>query len=130
MYSVANILFQVLGSTSAIAISLGLVSDRTGSLAGRLEFGLIAYVISASILQWLPMLLLWRLYKALLLELSSSLPEAGPEAMGTLQTIPNPLRRRGLIVAFAGLLVMAVIFFLVSHPQCMVSHPTVTNSQH
>jgi biopolymer transport protein ExbD len=44
--------------------------------------------------------------------------------MGKLQTIPNPMRRRGLIVAFVGLLLMLVVLFMVSRAQCMVTDPT------
>lgn len=117
IYALASTLFQVLGSTSSIVIVLGAISGRPGPLAGKLEFALIIYILSAFTFQWLPMLLLWRMYRALLLELCSSLQEAGPESMGHLQTIPNPLRRRGLIVAFAGILVMLVIVFLVSRPR-------------
>jgi MFS-type transporter involved in bile tolerance (Atg22 family) len=124
MYGLASTLFQVLGSTSAIVIVLGAISDHPGSLAHKLEFGLILYVTSAFAFQWLPTLLLWRLYKALLPELCSSLQEVSPESMGTLQTLPNPMRRGALIVAFACLLVMAVVLFLISRPQCMVTHST------
>jgi pimeloyl-ACP methyl ester carboxylesterase len=106
IYAVASALFQLLGSTSSLVITLGASFDRPGPLAGKLEFALIIYIISAFTFQWLPMLLLWRLYRALLPELCSSLQEVDPESMGNLQTIPNPMRRRGLIVAFAGLLVM------------------------
>jgi hypothetical protein len=113
---VASILFQLLGSTSSLIITLGASSDHPGSLAGRLEFGLILYIISAFAFQWLPMLLLWRLYRSLLPEVCSSLPEVGPEAMDSLQTIPNPMRRRGLIVASFGVLLMLAIVLLVSRP--------------
>jgi hypothetical protein len=124
-------LFQVLGSTSALAITmaLGASSDRPGSLAGKLEFALIIYIISAFTFQWLPMLLLWRLYRALLPELYSSLQEVGPESMGNLQTIPNPMWRRGLIVAFVGLLVMLVVLCLVSRPRRIVTYPTPIDTQ-
>ena len=116
IYVTAIMLFQLLGSTSSLVITLGASSDHRGSLAGRLEFGLIIYIISAFAFQWLPMLLLWRLYRSLLPEVCSSLQEVRPESMDNLQTIPNPMRRRGLIVAFCGLLLMLVIFFLVSRP--------------
>ena len=52
MYFVANALFQALGSTSSIVITLGATSDRSGSLANRLEFGFIRYIISAFTFQW------------------------------------------------------------------------------
>ena len=117
IYAVGSLLFQVLGSTSALVITLGASSDRPGPLAGKLEFALIIYIISAFAFQWLPMLLLWRLYRSLLPEVCSSLPEVGPESMDNLQTIPNPMRRRGLIVAFFGLLLVLVILCLVSRPQ-------------
>ena len=117
IYAVASILFQLLGSTSSLVITLGASSDHPGSLVGKLEFGLIIYIISAFAFQWLPMLLLWRLYRSLLPEVCSSLPEVGPESMDNLQTIPNPMRRRGLIVAFFGLLLVLVILCLVSRPQ-------------
>ena len=130
IYALASALFQVLGSTSSIVIVLGAVSERPGSLAGNLEFALITYILSAFTFQWLPMLLLWRTYRAFLPELCSSLQEVGPESMGILQTIPNPLRRRGLTVAFAGLLVMLVVLVLVSRPRCMVTNPTPTHTQH
>jgi hypothetical protein len=131
IYSLASILFQVLGSTSAVVVALGASDSHPGSLVGRLEFGLVVYVISAFTLQWLPMLLLWRLYRALLPELCSSLQEVSPESMGKLQTIPNPMPRRGLIVAFAGLLVMAVIIFLVSRPRYTNARPgPTTHTQH
>jgi hypothetical protein len=124
IYAVDSLLFQGLGSTSALVITLGASSDRPGPLAGKLEFALIIYIISAFIFQWLPMWLLWRLYRSLLPELCSSLREVGPESMGNLQTIPNPMRRRGLIVAFVGLLSMLVVLFRVSRAQYMVKHPT------
>jgi hypothetical protein len=143
IYAVASALFQVLGSTSSLVVVLGASSDRPGSLAGKLEFALIIYIISAFTFQWLPMLgsvltelrhypmlLLWRLYRGLLPDLCSSLQEAGPESMGNLQTIPNSMRRRGLIVAFAGLLVMLLVLFLVSSSQCMVTRPTPIHTQH
>jgi hypothetical protein len=130
IYAVASALFQVLGSTSSLVIVLGASSDRPGSLAGKLEFALIIYIISAFTFQWLPMLLLWRLYRGLLPDLCSSLQEAGPESMGNLQTIPNSMRRRGLIVAFAGLLVRLLVLFLVSSSQCMVTRPTPIHTQH
>jgi hypothetical protein len=129
IYALASMLFQVLGSTSAIVIVLGAISDRPGPLAGELEFALITYILSALTFQWLPMLLLWRTYRALLPELCSSLQEASPESMGHLQTIPNPMRRRGLIVAFAGLLLMLGILFFVSRPQCLVTNPTPAHTQ-
>jgi len=103
IYAVGSLLFQVLGSTSVLVITLGASSDRPGPLAGKLEFALIIYIISAFTFQWLPMWLLWRLYRSLLPELCSSLQEVGPESMGNLQTILNPMRRRGLIVALVGL---------------------------
>jgi hypothetical protein len=124
IYAVGSLLFQVLGSTSALVITLGASSDRPGPLAGKLEFALIIYIISAFTFQWLPMWLLWRLYRSLLPELCSSLQEVGPESMGNLQTIPNPMRRRGLMVAFVGLLLMLVVLFMVSRAQCMVTQPT------
>ena len=131
IYAVASALFQVLGSTSSIVIVLGaLSSDRTGSTASKVEFALIIYIISAFTFQWLPMLLLWRLYRALLPELCSSLQEADPESMGSLQTIPNPIWRRGLIVVFAGVLVMLVALFLVSGPRCTVTGSTPIHTQH
>jgi len=114
IYWLASSLFQVLGSTSSIVVAMGASFDRPGSPAGRLEFALIIYVISAFTFCWLPMLLLWRLYRRLLPELCSSLQEASPESMAHLQTIPNPLRWPALIVALAGLAVMLVIFILVS----------------
>ncbi len=40
-------LFQVLGSTSSIVTALGIPSIRAGSLAGKLEFALIIYIISS-----------------------------------------------------------------------------------
>jgi hypothetical protein len=124
IYAVGSLLFQVLGSTSALVITLGASSDRPGPLAGKLEFALIIYIISAFAFQWLPLWLLWRLYRSLLPQLCSSLQEVGPESMGNLQTIPNPMLRRGLIVAFVGLLLMLVVLFLVSRAQCMVTDPT------
>jgi len=130
IYAVASLLFQVLGSTSSLVIALGASSDRPGALAGNLEFALIIYIISAFTFQWMPMLLLWRLYRALLPELCSSLPEVGPESMGNLQAIPNPMRRRGLIVAFVGFLVMAVVLFLGSGTSYTVTHPTPIHTQH
>ncbi len=129
-YWLATTLFQVLGSTSSLVIVMGAAFDRPGPLAGKLEFALILYIISAFSFQWLPLLLLWRLYRTLLPELCSSLQEASPESMAHLRTIPNPMRRRGLIVAFAGLLVMGAIFFLVSRPQCMVTNPAPVHTQH
>ena len=123
IYAVASMLLQVLGSTSSLVITLGAISGRTGPLAGKLEFALIIYFISAFTFYWLPMLLLWRLYRSLLPELCSSLPEVAPQAMGSLQTLPNPLRRGALIVACAGLLLMGGIFFLVSRSQCPVTYP-------
>jgi hypothetical protein len=122
MYALAIVLFQVLGSTSAIVIVLGDLPDHPGSLAHKLEFALILYIISAFAFQWLPMLLLWRLYRALLPEACSSLQEVSPESMRNLQTLPNPMRRRALIVALAGFLVMGAILFLVSRPRCVVTH--------
>jgi hypothetical protein len=130
MYGLASALFQVLGSTCAMVIVLGSLSDHSGSLAGKLEFALIIYIFSAATFQWLPLLLLWRAYKALLPELCSSLQEVSPESMGKLQTIPNPMRRRALMVAFAALLVMGVAFFLVSRTQCMATHSTPIQTQH
>ena len=47
IYAVGSLLFQVLGSTSALVITLGASSDRPGPLAGKLEFALIIYIISA-----------------------------------------------------------------------------------
>ena len=123
IYAVGSLLFQVLGSTSALVITLGASSDRPGPLAGKLEFALITYIISAFAFQWLPMWLLWRLYGSLLPELCSSLQELGPESMGNLQTIPSPMRRRGLIVAFFGLLLMPGSFPLSPRPQCLVTPP-------
>jgi len=117
MYAVASILFQLLGSTSSLIITLGASSDHPGSRAGKLEFGLILYIISAFAFQWLPMLLLWRLYRSFLPEVCSSLQAVGSESMDNLQTIPNPIRRQGLIVASFGLLLMLGILFLVSRPQ-------------
>jgi hypothetical protein len=116
IYAVASLLFQLLGSTSSLVVTLGASSDHPGSLAGKLEFGLIIYIISAFAFQWLPMLLLWRLYRSLLPEVCSSLPEVGLESMDNLQTIPNPMRRRGLMVAWFGLFLMLMILFLVSRP--------------
>jgi len=49
--------------------------------------------------------------------------------MGNLQTIPNPMRRRGLTVALAGFLLMLVILLLVSRPRCIFTHPTPTHTQ-
>jgi hypothetical protein len=66
----------------------------------------------------------------LLPEVCSSLQEVSPESMDNLQTIPNPMRRRGLIVASFGLLLMLVTLFLVSRPQCMVTHPAPIHTQH
>jgi hypothetical protein len=130
IYAVASILFQLLGSTSSLIITLGASSDHPGPLAGRLEFGLIIYIISAFAFQWLPMLLLWRLYRSLLPEVCSSLLVVNSESMDNLQTIPNPMRRRGLIVASFGLLLMLAILFLVSRPQCMVTHSAPIHTQH
>ncbi len=45
IYAVGSLLFQVLGSTSALVITLGASSDRPGPLAGKLEFALIIYII-------------------------------------------------------------------------------------
>jgi len=75
------------------------------------------------------MWLLWRLYKQLLREVCSSLPEASPESMANLQAIPNPMRRRGLMVAGVGLLLVLGILFLVSRPQCKVTDSTPTHTQ-
>ena len=131
IYTVASALFGVLGSTSSIIIVLGAVSsDRTGSLASKLEFGLIIYIIFAFTFQWLPLLLLWRLYRSLLRELCSSLQEVSPESMGNLQKIPSPMRRRGLIVLFGCVLVMLGTLFFLASPQCMVTHSTPVHTQH
>jgi hypothetical protein len=130
MYGLASALFQVLGSTCAIVIVLGSLPGHSGALAGKLEFALIVYILSAFTFQWLPMLLLWRAYKALLPELCSSLQEVSTESMGNLQTIPNPMRRRALMAAFAALLLMAVGLFLVSRTQCMGTPSTAVPTQH
>ena len=131
IYAVANALFQVVGSTSSIIIVLGaLSSDRTGSLASKLEFAVIIYIIVAFTFQWLPMLLLWRLYRSLLRELCSSLQEVSPESMGNLQKLPNPMWWRGLIVVFAGVLLMLGTLFFLASPQCMVTHSTPVHTQH
>jgi hypothetical protein len=123
MYSAGSFLFQVLGSTSSLVIAIETSSDHHGSLASKLELTLIVYVISAFAFQWLPMLLLWRLYRELLPQLCSSLQELSPESMGNLQSIPNPMRRGALIVAFAALVVMGVVLVLVSRSHCMTPHP-------
>jgi hypothetical protein len=130
MYAVGIALLQVLGSTSCLIITLGAAFDRPGSLEGNLGFALIIYTITAFTFQWLPMLLLWRLYRTLLPELCASLQEVDPEAMGNLQTIPNPMRQRGLIVAFVGLLLMGAVVFLVSRPQCVATPATPGHTQH
>jgi hypothetical protein len=82
IYAVASALFQVPGSTSSLVIVLGASSDRPGSLAGKLEFALIIYIISAFTFQWLPMLLLWRLYRGLLPDLMFVAPRSRPRVDG------------------------------------------------
>lgn len=52
-----------------MVIALGIPSDRAASLAGKPELAFIIHIISSFTLQWLPMLQLWRLYRALLPEL-------------------------------------------------------------
>ena len=127
IYTLASLLFQMLGSTAALVISVGASSEHSGSLASKMEFVLILYFLSAFTLQWLPMWLLGRLYRALLPELCSSLQQVPPESMKDLQTLPNMTRRGALIVAAVALFVMAVILFLVSRPQCS-ANPSVTIS--
>jgi hypothetical protein len=128
IYTLASMLFQVLGSTAAIVIAIGASTDHPASLANKLEFVLMLYVLSAFTLQWLPMWLLWRLYRALLPELCASLQPIPPESMSDLQTLPNPMRRGSLIVVVLALFVMAVILFLVSRPQCS-ANPTANVTQ-
>jgi hypothetical protein len=55
IYAVGSLWFQVVGSTSALVITLGASSDRPGPLAGKLEFALVIYIISAFTFQWLPL---------------------------------------------------------------------------
>lgn len=114
MYAAASMLFQVLGSTGSLIIVMAATVDRRDPLAFKLELALIVYTFSSFTFCWLPMLVIWRLYKSLLPGLCSSLEQVGPEAMGNLQTIPNSLRRHGMIVAFAGVLVMLAVIFMVS----------------
>jgi hypothetical protein len=62
-------------------------------------------------------LMLWSLYKAAIPSLTSSLGEAGPDAMGQLREISQPSRRLllSVITAFLALIVLALFAILAQY---------------
>lgn len=108
LYAVGTGLIQLVGVMSSYIIGQALIfPDRPTSLAGKLEVGLIAYAISSLVLFILPFCLLRKLYKELIPGFCSSLTEAGPESMRTLEKVQSPQRVRMILLAVASMLILA-----------------------
>jgi len=88
------------------------LTPRGHRLAIALGIPLFFWLVLVSLV-WM----LWRLYKAAIPSLTSSLGEVGPDAMGQLREISQPSRRLPLLVvtAFLALIVLALFAFLVPH---------------
>jgi hypothetical protein len=75
----------------------------------------LAIVLGIPLFFWLVLIalawMLWSLYKGAIPSLTSSLSEAGPEAMGQLREISPRPRRLVLLVVAAGLLLLGLALF-------------------
>jgi hypothetical protein len=114
VYFLAAALLNLVGSTASIAVTDGLVIGDSGrSLAGKLEFGLIVYAISAAFFYALPGLLLWKVYRGFLARVCSSLATVGAESIRPLKPSSNQRRAVALIVLTAVLLATIGMLLLV-----------------
>ena len=108
LYGVAAALINLVGSTASYAFTTWLLSsERPATLASRLRFGLVVYVIAASILYIGPALLLWNVYRKEVAVLCSSLDMVDPASVN-LTSEHSGARQTGLIILVARLLVLAL----------------------
>ena len=116
VYLLASGMFQVVGLSSSYLLAQATIfPDHPTSKGGKMEVFLVVYFISTLIFWLVPTLLLWKVYRDLVPALCSSLHEVRPESMGKLDSIPNPFRRRALIVvAGCSVLLLGVILLLIS----------------
>jgi hypothetical protein len=115
IYAVAAALINLTGSTASMAITLWLVFDaHPASVAAKLRFGAMVYAISASLLYYGPALLLWKVFRGYLDELSSSLTKVDPSSL-RLTDPPLHSNRALVLVLVAGFLLLGLgIFFAIS----------------
>lgn len=108
VYGLGAALINLAGSTASYAFTAWLTSsERCASLASRLKLGLAVYAISSSLLYIGPALLLWNVYRKEVAALCSSLDTVDPTSVH-LTSEHSSARRTGLIILFAGLLVLAL----------------------
>ena len=108
LYGVAAALINLAGSMGSYAFTTWLMSsERHAPLASRLKFGLVVYVISASILYIGPALLLWNVYRKEVAVLCSPLATVDPGSV-RLTSEHSSAVRTALILVVAGLLVLAL----------------------
>jgi hypothetical protein len=114
VYAVAAMIVNLTGSMASIAISQMLtIDERPTSLAHKLKFGLVTYLISASLLYIGPALLLWNVYRGAVDKLSASLTSVDPASL-QLARLPWTSRRGAVVVAVIGLLILALGIFVLT----------------
>ncbi len=116
MYFLGRAMFQILGNTSAMLIALMIMNahaDRCTPIAQQIKIFLVAFLIAGTLFEFLPLWLLWRLYRKSISEICSAMPVAGPEEISQLDWSMSPFRRRALMI-FVGSMVLLVGILLVA----------------
>ena len=99
IYTASTGLFQVLGFLSSYLLAQAVIfPDRPVTRSGKMEVALIVYFISTLVFWFGPRWLLWKLYRAMIPGICSSLPQASPASTLELEATPNAWQRRMLIV--------------------------------
>ncbi len=110
MYFLARAMFQALGSTSAILIAWPWKS--AGPCISIAHF-IVAYLIAASLFEFLPLWLLWRLYRKSIPEVCSTMRVAAPEEIRQLDWSMSPFRRRVLMIAIGSMVLLTGIVLVL-----------------
>lgn len=116
IYGLAAALINMTGSTAALAFTAWLASDEhPASLAHKLEFGAVICAISASLLFYGPALLLWKVYRGSLDEISLSLTSVDPSSVHLMRLASRSNRAVVMAVVMGLLLLVLGIVLAVSY---------------
>ena len=108
VYGAGAALINLTGSMASLAFTQALTfDDHSAPLASKLRFGLVVYLISASLLYLGPALILRSVYRGLVAGLCSPLPAVDPASL-RLTWPPSNQHRNRRIVIVAAILILAL----------------------
>ena len=106
IYTASTALFQVLGFLSSYLLAQAVIfPDRPVTRSGKMEVALIVYCISTLVFWFGPRWLLWKIYRAMIPSICSSLPQASSSTL-ELEATPNAWQRRMLIIFVGAWLIL------------------------